>query len=105
MIGTAGIEVSPGKFEYYAVRSVIEERINQPAILSEYNILSKLHVINAKEISQDIMRVIDKIEKTEKKEARIKDNLHFPTRRSLQERSSPALFFDAFSQENRTPFQ
>ncbi len=39
-----------GSLEYYAVRSVVEERINQPAILLEWNVVGKLHAINAKKV-------------------------------------------------------
>ena len=48
MLGTAALENSNGQIEYYAVRSVIEERVNQNPILSEAKIVGKLHAINAK---------------------------------------------------------
>lgn len=50
MIGTVGIEDDNGNIEYCAVRTVIEERINQDPILVEAEILGKLHAINAKKI-------------------------------------------------------
>lgn len=34
--------------KYYAVRSVVEARKNQGAILTEANVMGKLHAINAK---------------------------------------------------------
>ena len=51
MMGTVGIELAQGNIEYYAVRSVIEERANQNPVLSEYQVVGKLHAINAKKIS------------------------------------------------------
>ncbi len=50
MIGTVGLEDANGNIEYYAVRSVIEERVNQNPILAEAKILGKLYAINAKKI-------------------------------------------------------
>lgn len=48
MLGTAAFEDATGNLEYYAVRSVIEERINQDPILAEAEILGRLHAINTK---------------------------------------------------------
>ena len=48
MIGTVALEDSNRDLEFYAVRSVIEERINQDPILTEAEILGRLHAINAK---------------------------------------------------------
>ncbi len=50
MIGTVGLMADNGDIEYCAVRTVIEERINQDPILVEAEILGKLHAINAKKI-------------------------------------------------------
>ncbi len=51
MMGTVALEDANGTKEYYAVRSVIEERVNQNPILSEAKIVGRLHAINAKKIS------------------------------------------------------
>ena len=57
MIGTVGLEDDNGNVEYYAVRSVIEERINQNPILAEAEILGKLHAVNAKKIGTPHVQV------------------------------------------------
>lgn len=57
MIGTVGLEDANGNVEYYAVRSVIEERVNQNPILAEAEVLGKLHGINAKKIGTPHARV------------------------------------------------
>ncbi len=58
MIGTVALEDANGNLEYYAVRSVIEERINQNPILAEAEVLGKLHAINAKKVGTPNARVI-----------------------------------------------
>lgn len=50
MMGTVALENDNGQLEYYAVRSVIEERVNQNPILTEMNVFGRLHAINAKKI-------------------------------------------------------
>lgn len=52
LIGVTAMEDSNGSVEYYAVRSVVESRKNQGAILTEANIIGKLHAINAKKIGK-----------------------------------------------------
>ncbi|MBQ9116120.1 MAG: hypothetical protein IJY04_03765, partial [Clostridia bacterium] len=49
-IGTVGIEQADKSIEYYAVRSVIEERINQNPILVEASVFGKLYSVNAKKV-------------------------------------------------------
>lgn len=51
MIGTIALENDDGTKDYCAVRTVIEERINQNPVLAEMNVLGKLHAANAKKIS------------------------------------------------------
>lgn len=48
MLGVTVIENPDGKIEYYAVSSMVQERVNQNSILVESNILSKLYPVNAK---------------------------------------------------------
>ena len=60
MIGTVGIENDVGIIEYYAVRSVIEERNNLNPILVEAEILGKLHAVNAKKIDSSNHEITDK---------------------------------------------
>ena len=48
IMGTVGVKNGAGKTDYYAVRSVIEERKNRNPILVEMEILGKLHAVNAK---------------------------------------------------------
>jgi len=48
MVGVAGIEQTNGSIEYYAVRSIIEERTGQGAILTDFDIMGKLYALNAK---------------------------------------------------------
>ncbi len=50
LIGTVGMEDANGNVAYYAVRTVIEERINQNAILVDLNILGNLYAVNAKKV-------------------------------------------------------
>ena len=50
MVGVAALENQSGVIEYYAVRFVIESRKNQGAILTEANVIGKLHAVNAKKI-------------------------------------------------------
>ena len=50
MMGTVALQDANGNLEYYAVRSVIEERVNQNPILVEAEVLGKLRAINAKKI-------------------------------------------------------
>lgn len=59
MIGTVGLEGANGNIEYFAVRSVIEERINQNPILAEAKILGKLYAINAKKVGTPNARVVN----------------------------------------------
>lgn len=48
LIGVTAMENAGGIVEYYVVRSMVEARKNQGAILTEANIIGKLHAINAK---------------------------------------------------------
>ncbi len=57
MMGTVGLEDNSGNIEYYAVRSVIEERVNQNPILAEAEILGRLYAINAKKVGTPNARV------------------------------------------------
>jgi hypothetical protein len=50
MMSAIRIENESGVIEYYAVRSVIEERRNLDPLLVEAEILEKLHAVNAKKI-------------------------------------------------------
>ena len=50
LIGTVALENSDGVLEYYAVRSMVQERRNQNPVLVESNILGKLTSSNAKKI-------------------------------------------------------
>ena len=50
MVGTVGMEDRNGTIEYYAVRSVVEERINQDPVLVSFDILGNLHAANAKKV-------------------------------------------------------
>ena len=52
LIGVTALESLNGNVEYYAVRSVIEARKNQGAILTEANVIGKLHAMNAKKIGK-----------------------------------------------------
>ena len=60
MIGTVGIENDAGSTEYYAVRSVIEERTNLDSMLVEAEILGKLHAVNAKKIDSSNLKTAEK---------------------------------------------
>lgn len=51
MIGVTSLKDIDGNTSYYAVRTVIEEKTNRSAVLTEYNILGFLHAVNAKKIS------------------------------------------------------
>lgn len=48
LIGVTALESSNGTIEYCVVRSVVEARKNQGAILTEANVIGKLHAMNAK---------------------------------------------------------
>ena len=50
MMGTVALESDNGDIEYYAVRSMVEERVNQNPVLIEANVLGKLYAVNAKKI-------------------------------------------------------
>ena len=50
MLGVTAMEDQNGGIEYYAVRSMIQERVNQNPILVEANVLGKLYAVNAKKI-------------------------------------------------------
>ncbi|MBQ4067566.1 MAG: hypothetical protein IJD22_07980, partial [Clostridia bacterium] len=50
MIGTVALEGTNGEIEFYAVRSMIQERKNQNPLLTEVNILGKLTSLKAKKI-------------------------------------------------------
>jgi len=52
LIGVTALESSNGATEYCVVRSVVEARKNQGAILTEANVIGKLHAINAKKIGK-----------------------------------------------------
>ena len=60
MMGTVGIINNIGLTEYYAVRSVVEERINLDPLLVEAEILGKLHAINAKKVDSPNLKVAKK---------------------------------------------
>ena len=60
LVGTTGFEDTNGTIEYYAVRLVVEERINQPPILAEAKVISKLHAANAKKIGSPTTKGIRK---------------------------------------------
>lgn len=51
MMGTIGMEDVNGNVEYYAVRSVIEERVNQDPVLTEMEITGNLYAVNAKKVA------------------------------------------------------
>lgn len=57
MIGTVGIINNNGLTEYYAVRSVVEERTNLNPLLVEAEILGKLHAVNAKKVDSPNLKV------------------------------------------------
>ncbi|MGM9550389.1 MAG: hypothetical protein ACI3V5_11190 [Faecousia sp.] len=57
LLGVTALEDANGNVEYYAVRSVVESRKNQGAILTEANILGKLHAVNAKKIGKPNAKV------------------------------------------------
>jgi hypothetical protein len=50
LIGVTAMEDANGKIDFYAVRSVVESRKNVGAILTEANVIGKLHAMNAKKI-------------------------------------------------------
>lgn len=50
MLGTAALEDANGNLEYYAVRLIVEERVNQDPILAEAEILGRLYAINTKKV-------------------------------------------------------
>lgn len=51
MIGTVALEDNNGNLEYYAVRSMVQERKNLNPVLIESDILGKLTSVNVKKIS------------------------------------------------------
>ncbi len=57
LIGTVALENSNGVLEYYAVRSMVQERKNQNPILVEADILGKLTSVNAKRIDSPTTQV------------------------------------------------
>ena len=60
MMGTVALESNQGLLEYYAVRSMIQERENQNPILVEANVLGKLYATNVKKISTPTVQVAQK---------------------------------------------
>ncbi len=50
LIGTVAIENDDGSVDIMAVRSVVEERINQPLALTEMNVVGKLRGVNVKKV-------------------------------------------------------
>lgn len=61
LIGTVALENDAGDFEYYAVRSMVQERKNQNPVLVEANILGKLTSVNAKKIGSPTAQVDENI--------------------------------------------
>ncbi len=59
MLGTAALENENGNLDYYAVRFVVEERINQNPILVEANVLGRLKGLNAKKVGSPQGRGIE----------------------------------------------
>lgn len=57
MIGTVGLEDNNGNVDYYAVRSMIQERANQDPILVDVNVLGRLTSVNAKKIDSPNVQV------------------------------------------------
>lgn len=53
LIGAISMTNSNGIIEYYAVRSMVKERVNQNPILLEIDILGKLTSLQAKKIDPD----------------------------------------------------
>ena len=51
MLGVSAVENENGNVDYYAVRFMVEERLNQNAILVETNVIGKLFAVNAKKIA------------------------------------------------------
>ena len=47
LLGISGTNVAD-KIEYYAIRFIIQERINQAPLLAEAKLLGKLYAVNAK---------------------------------------------------------
>ena len=70
MIGVTAMENLNGTVEYYAVRSMIQERVNQNPILLESDILGKLYAVNAKKIdpSYDRDTIQDSVALTTKRQ-------------------------------------
>ena len=58
LLGVTGMEEADGNINYYAVRSVVQARKNQGAVLTEANILGKLHAANAKKIEKPHAQVV-----------------------------------------------
>jgi hypothetical protein len=57
LIGTVALEDNNGGLEYYAVRSMVQERKNQNPVLVEANILGRLTSSNAKKIDSPAVQV------------------------------------------------
>lgn len=51
MIGVTAMQNANGGYDYYAVRTIIEERKNQGAVLTAANVLGRIHAVNAKKIA------------------------------------------------------
>ena len=52
LLGVTAMKEDDGSIGYYAVRSVVEARKNQGAILTQANVIGKLHAMNAKKIGK-----------------------------------------------------
>lgn len=61
LIGTVGMEDSNGNTEYYAVRTVVEERTDHEAILVDLQIIGNLYAANAKKIGRQGHQGITKV--------------------------------------------
>ena len=59
MLGVTGVEMDDGSIDYYVVRFLVEERVNQNPILVESNILGKLYAANAKKIAPSHAQVVN----------------------------------------------
>ncbi len=57
LVGSVALENNDGTIDYYAVRSMVEERTNQKSVLVEMNILGLLTSTNAKKIDSPTVRV------------------------------------------------
>lgn len=61
LIGTVALENDNGTLEYYAVRSMVQERKNQEPVLVEADILGRLTSVNAKKIDSPTTQVDENI--------------------------------------------